>query len=40
MAENDEYYGSQKARDAYNNLYGAYQKAGYTEEQTAAVLQA
>lgn len=40
MAENDEYYGSQKARDAYNNLYRAYQKAGYTEEQTAAVLQA
>lgn len=40
MAENDEYYGSQKACDAYNNLYGAYQKAGYTEEQTTAVLQA
>ena len=34
------HFGSQKARDAYNNLYRAYQKAGYTEEQTAAVLQA
>lgn len=39
MAENDEYYGSQKARDAYNNLYGAYREAGYTEEQIAEVLR-
>lgn len=33
MAENDEYYGSQKARDAYNNLYVAYVELGLTEEQ-------
>lgn len=39
MAENDEYYGSQKARDAYNNLYKAYLEAGYTEEQIDKVLQ-
>ena len=33
MAEGDEYYGSQKARDAYNNLYKAYADIGRTEEQ-------
>lgn len=39
MAENDEYYGSGKARDAYNNLHKAYLEARYTEEQTDKVLQ-
>lgn len=39
MAENDEYYGSQKARDAYNGLYEAYRDAGLTEGQIADVLQ-
>lgn len=39
MAENDEYYGSGKARDAYNNLHEAYLEAGYTEEQIDKVLQ-
>lgn len=32
MAENDEYYGSQKARDAYDGLYDAYLKAGISED--------
>lgn len=32
MAENDEYYGSQKARDAYNGLHDAYLKAGISED--------
>lgn len=32
MAENDEYYGSQKARDAYNGLRDAYLKAGVSED--------
>lgn len=31
MAETDEYYGSQKARDAYNGLRDAYLKAGVPE---------
>lgn len=31
MAENDEYYGSQKARDAYNGLRDAYLKAGVSD---------
>lgn len=33
MAENDEYYGSQKARDAYNRLRAAYQEAGISDEE-------
>lgn len=33
MAENDEYYGSQKARDAYNGLYNAYRDKGYSDEE-------
>lgn len=33
MAENDEYYGSAKARDAYNGLYKAYLDTGLTESQ-------
>lgn len=32
MAENDKYYGSQKARDAYNGLHDAYLKAGISED--------
>lgn len=33
MAENDEYYGSDKARSAYNGLKVAYQEKGYTDSQ-------
>lgn len=33
MAENDEYYGSAKAQDAYNGLQAAYREKGYTDEQ-------
>ena len=32
MAENDEYYGSQRARDAYDGLHDAYLKVGVPEE--------
>lgn len=39
MAENDEYYGSQKARDAYQGLYEAYQSIGWIQEQIDEVLQ-
>ena len=39
MAENDEYYGSQKARDAYDGLYGAYRALGWNDGQIAEVLQ-
>lgn len=39
MAENDEYYGSQKARDAYNGLYDAYRQAGWAGEEIDTVLQ-
>lgn len=38
MAENDEYYGSEKARDAYHGLYEAYLDAGLTESQIEDVL--
>ena len=31
MADGDEYYGSEKARSAYNKLYEAYKNAGYNE---------
>ncbi|MDE7192878.1 MAG: prolyl oligopeptidase family serine peptidase, partial [Oscillospiraceae bacterium] len=33
MAENDEYYGSQKARDAYDELYNAYRNRGFSDEE-------
>ena len=33
MAENDEYYGSQKARDAYDGLYGAYKELGFSDNE-------
>ncbi len=39
MAENDEYYGSQRARDAYDNLYAAYENAGRTPQEIEQVLQ-
>lgn len=34
-----EYYGVQKARDAYNGLHDAYAAAGWTDEQIDTVLQ-
>lgn len=39
MAQGDEYYGVQKARDAYNGLHDAYAAAGWTDEQIDTVLQ-
>ena len=39
MAENDEYYGSQKTRDAYANLHAAYEKAGLTDSEINQLLQ-
>lgn len=38
MAENDEYYGSAKARSAYDNLQAAYREKGYTAEQISKLL--
>lgn len=38
MAENDEYYGSEKARSAYNGLYEAYLDVGLTESRIEDVL--
>ena len=39
MAENDEYYGSQRARDAYDGLRQAYEEEGWTEDKIDDVLQ-
>lgn len=39
MAENDEYYGSERARAAYNGLHDAYENAGWSDEEIDAVLQ-
>lgn len=39
MAENDEYYGSQKAQDAYNNLAAAYKAQGLSDVQIDDLLQ-
>lgn len=39
MAQGDEYYGVQKARNAYNGLHDAYAAAGWTDEQIDTVLQ-
>lgn len=39
MAENDEYYGSERAREAYNGLHQAYVEAGWSEEDITNVLQ-
>lgn len=38
MAGNDEYYGSEKARSAYDGLQAAYRKKGYTAEQIGELL--
>ena len=39
MAEEDEYYGPQRALDAYNGLYDAYVSMGWSEESIQTVLQ-
>lgn len=39
MAEGDEYYGSEKARSAYENLHAAYEEAGWSEEEIDQVLR-
>ena len=39
MAEHDEYYGSQKARDAYAGLHDAYEADGLTEAEIDALLK-
>ena len=39
MAQNDEYYGSQKARDAYQNLHAAYEQAGLSDNAIDQLLQ-
>ena len=39
MAEGDEYYGSDRARAAYDGLYEAYRAAGWTEDEIGGVLQ-
>lgn len=39
MAENDEYYGSERAWNAYNSLHDAYSEAGWSEDQIADVVQ-
>ena len=37
--ENDEYYGSQRAKEAYENLVTAYRQAGYADSELTAVLR-
>lgn len=39
MAEHDEYYGSEKAREAYDGLLEAYRTAGRTEEEIGTLLK-
>lgn len=39
MGENDEYYGAQKARTAYDSLLAAYTAAGYSENETNGLLR-
>ncbi len=39
MAENDEYYGSQKARDAYNGLHDAYRNEGLSDSEIDSLLK-
>ena len=39
MAENDEYYGSQKARDAYGHLLAAYRESGLPDAEIKGLLQ-
>ena len=38
MAENDEYYGSEKAQSTYSGLQAAYREKGYTDEQIGELL--
>lgn len=39
MAEGDEYYGSDKARSAYENLHAAYENAGWSDAEIDRVLR-
>ena len=39
MAEGDEYYGPQRAQDAYDGLFEAYQDQGWSDEEIKGVLQ-
>lgn len=39
MAENDEYYGSEKAQSAYDELHNAYQTVGLSDKQIDTLLQ-
>lgn len=39
MAENDEYYGSEKAQSAYDELHNAYQTVGLSDKQIDSLLQ-
>ena len=39
MAEGDEYYGSGKARSAYENFYKAYENAGWSDANIDRVLR-
>lgn len=39
MAESDEYYGSDKARSAYENLYSAYKNNGWSDEEIDRILR-
>lgn len=39
MAENDEYYGSRRARDAYNGLYEAYRETSLSDSEIGQLLQ-
>lgn len=39
MAEGDEYYGPERAREAYDGLHSAYLDAGWAQEEIDAVLQ-
>ena len=39
MAEGDEYYGSAKARSAYENLHEAYENAGWSDTDIDKVLR-
>lgn len=39
MAQGDEYYGPQRAREAYEGLHAAYVEAGWSEEKIDSVLR-
>lgn len=38
IGENDSYYGSEKAKNAYNNLYEIYKQQGLSDEQIDDIL--